>query len=494
MYQSPSKAEPPISEDRGSFWHVFTFLGTRYLYDVESGALHRIDQVLSEVAGVFGIHPLAQIADSMRDRYDPSQVVSAYRDIEAMLERGLLTPIPGDAGLGGDASLIDASDSELPTPPARSEDRPLKALCLHAAHTCNLSCSYCFVASAWQRASGAGKQPQNDVALMPPEVGKSAVDLMIRESGGVKQLEVDFFGGEPLLNFDSVVEIADYARKAAARADKCVHFSLTTNAVAITPEIVEYMDRMQFSVILSIDGRPETHDRWRKFPDHTGSHARVVAGIAEYLEHTAVRDYYVRGTYTRANLDFASDVAYLVGLGIDRISMEPVVGSPGSEYGIRLADLSTVRREYESLVAQYRDASRAGRPFEFFHFNLGALTGQCHERRLMGCGAGYQYLAVTPSGDLYPCHQFAGDTGFRLGNVWSGVTRSDVADRFRELGVLEKPQCRRCWARYLCSGGCHAAAYKASGRIDGADEVACGITRIRLEAALAAYAETLRME
>ncbi|NLU40924.1 MAG: thioether cross-link-forming SCIFF peptide maturase [Firmicutes bacterium] len=494
MYPSLSKGGAPLREARDPFWHVFTFLGTRYLYDVESGALHRVDDVLSEIVDLFGVYPLASIVGSMRGRYDAELVVSAHRDLETMLEQGLLTPIPRDAGVADSESLVGAPDTESTTPRARSNDRPLKAVCLHAAHACNLACSYCFVADAWRRRQGGSQPPFGDAALMPPEVGKAAVDLMIRESGAVKQLEVDFFGGEPLLNFDSVVQIADYALEAAARANKSVHFSLTTNAVGITPEIVEYMDRMHFSVILSIDGRPETHDRWRRFPDGTSSHARVAAGISEYLERTGVRDYYVRGTYTRANLDFAKDVAYLLGLGIDRISMEPVVGSPESEYGIGTHDLPAVRREYELLVTEYRSARRAGRPFEFFHFNLGALTGQCHERRLMGCGAGNQYLAVTPSGDLYPCHQFVGDTGLRLGDVWSGVTRLDVADRFRGVGVLEKPRCRRCWARYLCSGGCHAAAYKASGRIDGVDEVACGITKMRLEAALAAYAETSRME
>ncbi len=494
MYQSPSKDVPPLREARDRFWHVFTFLGTRYLYDVESGALHRVDDVLSEIVDLFGMYSLAHIVDALRDRYDAGQVVSAHRDLETMLEQGLLTPIPRDASLSGGDSMVGPPDSQSIVPHARPNDRPLKAICLHAAHACNLACSYCFVADAWRRSPGSSQSLASEAVLMSPEVGKSAVDLMIRESGAVRQLEVDFFGGEPLLNFDSVAQISDYACEAAARANKSVHFSLTTNAIGITPEIVEYMDRMQFSVILSIDGRPETHDRWRKFPDGTSSHARVVAGIFEYLGRTSVRDYYVRGTYTRANLDFAKDVAYLFGLGIDRISMEPVVGPPGSEYGISPADLPTVRREYELLVTEYRDSRRAGRPFELFHFNLGALTGQCHERRLMGCGAGNQYLAVTPSGDLYPCHQFVGDTGFRLGDVRSGVTRSDIADRFRGVGVLEKPRCRRCWARYLCSGGCHAAAYKASGRIDGVDEVACGISKIRLEAALAAYAETSGME
>jgi uncharacterized protein len=493
VYLSLSNGESPSREARDPFWHVFTFLGARYLYDVESGALHRVDDVLSEVVDLFGTYPPAHIVDLMRDRYDAGQVVSAYRDMETMLEQGLLTPISQDAHLMGNESLVDVPDTESVVSHTRSEDHPLKAVCLHAAHACNLACSYCFVADAWRRSPGVSQSKLGDAVLMSPEVGKAAVDLMIRESGAVKQLEVDFFGGEPLLNFDSVIQIADYAREAAARVNKNVHVSLTTNAVGITPEIVRYMDQMRFSVILSIDGRPETHDRWRRFPDGTGSHARVVAGISAYLAHTAVRDYYVRGTYTRANLDFVSDIAYLLGLGIDRISMEPVVGSAESEYGIRLTDLSAVRRQYESLVIEYRDAARSGHPFEFFHFNLGALTGQCHERRLAGCGAGNQYLAVTPSGDLYPCHQFVGDSSFRLGNVWSGVTQSEAAHRFRRVGVFEKSQCRRCWARYLCSGGCHAAAYKASGRIDGVDEVACRITKIRLEAALAAYTETSRM-
>jgi uncharacterized protein len=469
----------PPAEVRDPFWHAFTFLGTRYLYDVESGALHRIDQVLSEVAGVFGVYPLCDIVSAMGDRFSPDEIESAYRDIEEMLEAGLLTPVP--EGADRDPGCSPALESE-------EDCRPLKAICLHVSHACNLRCSYCFVAKTLSQASDQSFGTVSAPLQMTAEVGQRAVDLMIRESGRVRQLELDFFGGEPLVNFSAVTEIADYAVEAASRADKRVHFSLTTNATELTPEIVEYMDRMGFSVILSLDGRRETHDRWRRFPDGTGSYAKAVAGISTYLEHSKLRDYYVRGTYTAANLDFAADVRHINELGVDRISMEPVVSAGTADYGISPEDLPTLRHQYELLVEYYCAAASAGRPFEFFHFNLGSLMGQCQERRLLGCGAGYQYLAVTPAGELYPCHQFVGMESFRIGDVWSGINKPEVAERFRRSGVREKPRCRACWARYLCSGGCHAVAYQSTGDISGTDEVACGITRTRLEAALAAYA------
>lgn len=470
-----------LAEARDPFWHVFRFLGTRYLYDVESGALHRIDQVLSEVAGVFGAYSLRDIVSAMSDRFSPGEIESAYRDIENMIEAGLLTPLP--EGGDSDAECSIASESE-------EDYRPLKAICLHVSHACNLRCSYCFVAKALNGAGDESFGAASAPLQMTSDVGRRAVDLMIRESGRVRQLELDFFGGEPLVNFAVVAEIADYAVQAASKADKRVHFSLTTNATELTPEVVEYMDRMGFSVILSLDGRRETHDRWRRFPDGSGSYERAVAGITTYLAHSAAKDYYVRSTYTAANLDFAADVRHIKELGIDRISMEPVVSAGTADYRIRSEDLAALRQQYELLVEYYCAAASSGKPFEFFHFNLGSLMGQCQERRLLGCGAGYQYLAVTPAGELYPCHQFVGMESFLLGDVWSGISRPEVAEGFRRSGVRQKPQCQKCWARYLCSGGCHAVAYQSTGDISGSDEVACGITRARLEAALAAYALT----
>lgn len=482
-----SSSRRSVQQARDSYWHTFSFLGFQYLYDVESGALHRTDQVFSEVAGAFGVYSLRDIEGLLRDRYLPDQITSAYRDIEAMLETGMLTPLRETLTLGCESSGESAEADTCNAVSGRLAYRPLKAICLHVSHACNLRCSYCFVSKVWDEPAG---RPEDKVPLMPPEVGMRAVDLMILESGRVTNLEVDFFGGEPLLNFDAVVAITDYARSAAKAADKSVHFSLTTNAVELTPEIVQYMDRMGFSVILSLDGRPETHNRWRRFPDGSGSYDRVLEGITTYLKHSTLKDYYVRGTYTSANLDFAEDVRYINQLGVDRISMEPVVSAGAGDYGLRLEDVPELRRQYERLVEYYSGQNRCGHPFEFFHFNLGALSGQCQERRLLGCGAGHQYLAVTPAGELYPCHQFVGDASFALGDVWSGVTRPDVSERFRHTSVLDKPSCRSCWARYLCSGGCQAVSYRTSGDIAGVDDVACEVTRTRLEAALAAYAMT----
>jgi|CZCB01.1.fsa_nt_gi uncharacterized protein len=472
-------------EVKDSLWHTFTFLDTHYLYDVESGALHRIDQVLSEVAGAFGVYSVQDIVELLCDRYSPDQITSAYRDIETMLDAGMLTPLPDEASPSDQRSQSYGGTASPDSIGGMLAFRPLKAICLHVSHACNLKCSYCFVSKAWDPLTG---RPQDRVTLMPPEVGMRAVDLMIRESGPVTNLEVDFFGGEPLLNFDTVVAIVEYAKSAAAAANKSIHFSLTTNAVGLTPEIVHYMDKNEFSVILSLDGRPETHNHWRRFPDGTGSYDRVVDGINVYLQHSSFRDYYVRGTYTSANLDFSEDVRFINQLGIDRISMEPVVSANEGDYGLKQEHLSELRRQYELLVDYYSERARLGRPFEFFHFNLGALEGQCSERRLLGCGAGYQYIAATPSGELYPCHQFVGNESFVLGDVWSGIKKREVAEMFRHTSILEKRNCRSCWARYLCSGGCHAVSYRSSGDIAGVDDVACEITRMRLEAALAAYA------
>ncbi|HBT47918.1 MAG TPA: thioether cross-link-forming SCIFF peptide maturase [Peptococcaceae bacterium] len=439
--------------------HCFTFNDLRLLLDVNSGALHIIDEPTREVLqGLAGRNCVEYSAlERTIGLYGREVVDEVLADLARCQEEGSL--------------FTRDTAARLFRPP----ETVLQALCLHVSHDCNLRCRYCFAGGG----PFGGRR-----GLMSPAVGRAAMDLLFRLAGRRQRVEVDFFGGEPLLNFATVRELVAYGRALAAAAGKEIRFTLTTNGLGLTPEITEFLNGEGISVILSLDGRPETHDRYRRLPGGGGSYGRVVPRIKALTDARDHGDYWIRATFTRDNLDFSRDVEHLLDLGFRFISLEPVVGPPEAPYSLRMEDVPALRREYSRLADLYCRAREEGRPFEFFHFNLDLGGGPCLTKRLYGCGAGVSYMAVTPDGELYPCHQLVGRSEFRLGRVQEGIERPHLQEEFRQAYVYRKPRCARCWARFYCSGGCHAAALASTGNLREPDGVACAIQQTRIEASL----------
>lgn len=456
---------------RGIDWqadiHLFTYNGLHLLLDVNSGALHILDDVAAEV--LRELREVRELAEGVQGsgyalellqatgRWGKALVAEVLKELARCQEEGSL--FTQDVAVGW----------------YRPPEPLLQGLCLHVSHDCNMRCRYCFAGGG----SFGGKK-----SLMPLSIGKAAIDFLFAASGPRKRVEVDFFGGEPLLNFPVVRELIFYGRSKAKDLGKEIRFTLTTNGLSLDKEIGDFLNREGISVILSLDGRPETNDRYRRTHQGRGTYYRVLPRIKDFLERRGYRDYWVRGTYTRDNLDFTNDVIHLVDLGFRYISLEPVVASPNYPYSLRLEDISVIREEYCRLASFYFEARSRGQPFEFFHFNLELNGGPCLTKRLHGCGAGVSYLAVSPEGELYPCHQLVGQEHFRLGHVETGITREELREEFRQAYVYNKPRCLRCWARFYCSGGCHAAALASTGCLTEPDPVACAIQKARLEAAL----------
>lgn len=437
--------------------HKFEVNGTKVVLDENSGSVHAVDDLVYELIDDYGRVPEDVLLEKYGPRFGRAEVMCALRELGELEEKGLLfSPEPLAGGY---------------SPP---KDRPVKALCLHLAHACNLRCRYCF--------AGQGQYGGDD-GLMPLEVGQAAIDFLVQKSGGRRKLEVDFFGGEPLLNAGVMKKLVDYGRRTAAWHGKEISFTLTTNAVLLDEELNDYLEENGLAVILSIDGRPSVHDAMRVKPDGSGSYAEVLPKIASVLKRQ-LASYYVRGTYTRCNLDFCNDFLHLVSLGFEHISLEPVVAPPSAPYALRKEDLPRLFAEYERLAAEMALLWKKGRKVDFFHFNVDLEGGPCLLRRLTGCGAGVDYLAVTPGGDIYPCHQFAGRDEFWMGSVFTGIAREDLVETFSSICVYSKEDCRGCWARFYCSGGCHAAAINASGSLLTPDPLACAIMKKRLECAI----------
>lgn len=424
--------------------HLFSLFGRHFLLDVPTGSLMILDE---------------EAFRALAGEEEASPAVAA--EIAALRARGLLLPDP-------------VRNAEPPVQPRRP-----KALCLHVAHDCNLRCGYCFASTG-----DFGLRRE----LMPPAVGRAAVDFLLAASGPVDGLEIDFFGGEPLLALETVRETVAYGRRRAAAAGKRIHFTLTTNALTLEEEALAYLNEEGISLVLSLDGRPEVHDRFRRGPDGGGSYARVVSRIVRAVASRGGQDYYVRGTFTRFNPDFTADARHLLELGCERLSLEPVVALPEEPYALREEDLPAVEEEYERLAAFYLERAEAGRPFVFFHFEVDLEHGPCLGKRLLGCGAGTRYLAVTPRGELYPCHQFVGRSRYLLGDLERGITREDLVEEFGRADIFHKEGCLDCWARYFCGGGCHANADLHHGTIMRPDGIGCRLLRKRLECALAVKA------
>lgn len=439
--------------------HQYKLSGYNIVLDVDSGSVHLVDDLVYEIISLYGKAGVDSIVQALSDRFDSGEIRSAFGDVRALAEEG---------------KLFSSADHEKRHYQGDREE-VIKALCLNVAHTCNLNCSYCF--------AGQGRYKGGE-ALMSPETGRRAIDFLIERSGSRRNLEVDFFGGEPLLNWQMVKDVVAYARSLEKRHSKHFRFTLTTNGVLIDEDVIAFTNREMHNVVLSLDGRPEVHNRFRVDIGGKGSYARVVPRFRELVKRRTRGTYYVRGTFTHANTDFLNDILHLLDLGFREISMEPVVCQPGEPYALTEEDMPFIKEQYEKLAEEMLRRERAGEPFEFYHFMIDLERGPCIYKRIKGCGSGTEYLAVTPAGDLYPCHQFVDNPAFRIGSLWDGVTDNNLQDRFRRCNVFSRPECRDCWAKFYCAGGCAANAFHRTGDVLGVDAYGCELFRKRVECAI----------
>ena len=436
--------------------HKFTLNDLYILLDVNSSTLHILDKITFDILDVFTGQNHAEVMTALSGTYSADELQEALAELGQLMEQGLLFA------------------PNLGVPMSFSEQPIVKSVCLHVAHDCNLRCGYCF--------AGTGDFG-HDRGLMTAETARRAVDFLIAQSGPRRHCEIDFFGGEPLLNMDVVRETVAYVRQREAETGKIFKLTLTTNAVLLDQANIDFLNDNNISLVLSLDGRQEIHDSMRPGTCGEGSYEDVLRNITAAVNARDGQNYYLRGTFTAYNLDFAADVLDMADKGFKLLSVEPVVGKD-VPYEIREEHLPQLFSEYEKLAEEYLRRKLVGNGFEFFHFNLDVHHGPCIAKRLSGCGAGHEYLAVTPDGDLYPCHQFVGREGFQLGTVWEGVTNTALPQQFRQTHVLNKEECRKCWARFYCSGGCHANAQLMHGVLDQPYAVGCELQKKRLECAL----------
>ena len=439
--------------------HKYTMYDTNIVLDVSSGAVHVFDDAAYDVVDFYETKTKEQIIEALSQKYDGQAVLDAYDEIAKLESEGLLFS-------------EDVYSDAIKT----WERKPVvKALCLHICHDCNLRCKYCFASTG----SFGGHR-----TMMDAETGKKAIDFLIEKSAGRRNLEVDFFGGEPLMNFEVVKQIVEYARIREKEANKNIRFTITTNALLLNEDNKEYINKNMHNVVLSIDGRKETNDRMRSRVDGSGCYDSILPKIKDMADSRDQNNYYVRGTFTRENLDFSEDVLHLADEGFKQISVEPVVAAKDSGYDIREQDLDKLFSEYEHLASEYVKRGKTNEAFNFFHFMIDLKQGPCIIKRLGGCGSGHEYLAVTPEGDLYPCHQFVGDENFKMGNVHEGVFNTDFQQNFQKSNVYSKKDCSECWAKFYCSGGCAANAYQFNKDINVPYKIGCELEKKRVECAI----------
>ena len=435
--------------------------------DTCSGSVHVVDEIAYEIIGLYEEKTKDGIVADMAERFreDPAEIAECYDQITALKEAGqLFSP-----------DTYEAMAGELKS----RTSGVVKALCLHVAHTCNLNCSYCFASQ--------GKY-HGDRAVMPFEVGKRALDFLVENSGTRRNLEVDFFGGEPLMNFQVVKDLVAYARSIEGEKGKNFRFTLTTNGVLIDDDVIDFANRECHNVVLSLDGRREVHDRFRVDYAGNGSWEKIVPKFQKLVAARGGKNYYMRGTFTHHNPDFLKDIQAMLDLGFNELSMEPVVCAEDDPSALTAEDLPIVLRQYEELARLMRRRRAEGRPFTFYHYMIDLTGGPCIYKRISGCGSGTEHMAVTPWGDLYPCHQFVGEEKFKLGDIWQGVTNTAVRQEFADCNVYARPECRDCWAKLYCSGGCAANAYHATGSVRGVYKYGCELFKKRMECAIALQA------
>lgn len=456
--------------------HQYQNNGYNIVMDVISGAVHVVDQICYDVISEVGSLCKNQEERAVQILRDPVVFDGVVRQLGGRYAREDLKEALADVVELTEAGQLFVKDTyESMIEEVKKRKTVVKALCLHIAHDCNLACRYCF--------AGEGEY-HGRRALMSYEVGKKALDFLIANSGGRRNLEVDFFGGEPLMNWQVVKDLVAYGRQQEKLHDKRFRFTVTTNGVLLNDEIQEFINREMDNVVLSLDGRKEVNDRMRPFRNGKGSYGLIVPKFQKLAESRGQERYYVRGTFTRNNLDFSEDILHFADLGFRQMSVEPVVGDESDPYAIRTEDLPKIMEEYDKLAKVMIEREKEGKGFNFFHFMIDLDGGPCVAKRLSGCGSGTEYLAVTPWGDLYPCHQFVGQEDFLMGNVEDGILRPEIADDFRGCNVYSKEKCRDCFAKFYCSGGCMANAYHFHGTIHDTYEIGCEMQRKRVECAI----------
>ena len=447
--------------------HQYKLGGYNIVLDICSGAVHAVDEVAYDIIAMFETNSREDILAAMAEKYAGRTDITAgdltecYDQVVILKEQGKLFVPDNYEPMAGKLKQKTAG--------------VVKALCLHIAHTCNLNCSYCFASQ--------GKY-NGERAVMSFEVGKQALDFLVANSGSRRNLEVDFFGGEPLMNFQVVKDLVAYARSIEKEHNKNFRFTLTTNGMLVNDDVIDFANRECSNVVLSLDGRKEIHDRYRVDYAGKGSWERIVPKFQKFVEARGGKNYYMRGTFTHANPDFLKDIQQMLDLGFTELSMEPVVCAPGDPSELTEADKAIVMEQYEKLAELMLQRDKEGRPVTFYHYMIDLKGGPCIYKRISGCGSGTEYMAVTPWGDLYPCHQFVGDEKFRLGNIWDGVSNTAIQDEFMSCNVYSRPECRDCWAKLYCSGGCAANAYHSTGSVKGVYQYGCDLFRKRMECAI----------
>ena len=445
--------------------HQYKLNGYNIVLDTCSGSVHVVDEVAYDIIAMYKDKSADEIVKYILETYTNEEiseqdVLDCIEDVKSLEDAGKLYTPDTYEGMAFDF---------------KNRNTVIKALCLHVAHTCNLNCSYCFASQ--------GKY-HGERALMSFEVGKRALDFLIENSGTRHNLEVDFFGGEPLMNWNVVKELVSYARVQEKIHNKNFRFTLTTNGVLVDDEVIDFCNKEMSNIVLSLDGRPEVHDRLRVDYMGRGSYDLIVPKFQEFVKRRGGKNYYMRGTFTHNNIDFTNDVFHMADLGFTELSMEPVVCSPEDASALTESDLPVLFDQYEILAKEMIKRKKEGRPFTFYHYMLDLTHGPCIYKRISGCGSGTEYMAVTPTGDLYPCHQFVGDTKYLLGNIWDGVTNKEVQNEFKLCNAYARPECNDCWAKLYCSGGCAANSYHASGKITGIYEYGCKLFKKRIECAV----------
>ncbi len=446
--------------------HAYKLNGYNIILDVNSGCVHVVDEVAFDIISDYEKKDretiTAEILEKYADRDDVTaeDIKGVFEDIEALKAEGKLFTEDKFRALAGQF---------------KKRQSVIKAICLHVAHDCNLACKYCF--------AGEGEY-HGARGLMSFEVGKKALDFLVENSGTRKNLEVDFFGGEPSLNFEVVKKLVEYGRSIEKAANKNFRFTYTTNGIILNDEIMEFCNREMSNVVLSLDGRPEVNDRMRVFRGGKGSYDNIVPKFQKFADSRGQKDYYIRGTYTHFNTDFAADILHMADLGFKEISIEPVVADPAEPYALKESDLPVLLEQYEILAKEMIKRNRKGEGFTFYHYMIDLDGGPCVVKRVSGCGVGTEYMAVTPNGDLYPCHQFAGDPNFLLGNVAVGITNDKVTEQFKECNIYSHKECDDCFARMYCSGGCAANAYHSTGSVNGVYKLGCELHKKRIECAI----------
>lgn len=439
--------------------HKYKMNGLNIVIDVNSGSIHAVSDICFHYLDYYETHSKEEIF-SILSEYSKSELEEVCLEINSLVEKG---------------QLFSKANNEELLIKTQNRQPVVKALCMHVAHDCNLRCSYCFADEGEYK----GKR-----SLMTYEVGQKALEFLAKNSGNRKNLEVDFFGGEPLMNFEVVKKLVDYGRSIEDKYNKNFRFTITTNGLLLDDPKIKYINENMVNIVLSIDGRKSINDNMRKTLKGTSSYDLIVPKFRDVATSRNETNYYVRGTFTRNNLDFSKDVLHLADLGFKQISVEPVVAAPEDSYSIRYEDLDKIKEEYETLALEMLNRKSKGEDFNFFHFMINLTGGPCSIKRIVGCGAGSEYLAVTPEGELYPCHQFVGNKEYLLGTVDTGIENKDKVCDFENCNVLAKEDCKECWAKYYCSGGCGANAFFNKGNILDTYDIGCELEKKRLECAI----------